>query len=90
MGGTLANMRGYIESEGGKVLAAASLTGKPHSAKLALSSERGFSLLLRKTSDFLIRQENGLAQIPAYSGGVGASAGANRGLHRSYKCHWNS
>jgi hypothetical protein len=40
MGGTLANMRGYIESAGGKVLAAVSLTGKPHSAKLALSSER--------------------------------------------------
>ena len=40
MGGTLANLRGYIESQGGKVLAAVSLTGKPHSAKLALSSER--------------------------------------------------
>jgi hypothetical protein len=40
MGGTLANMKGYIESAGGKVLAAVSLTGKPHSAKLALSSER--------------------------------------------------
>ena len=40
MGGTLANLKGYIESEGGKVLAAVCLTGKPHSAKLALSSER--------------------------------------------------
>ena len=40
MGGTLANLKGYIESQGGKVLAAVSLTGKPHSAKLALSSER--------------------------------------------------
>jgi hypothetical protein len=40
MGGTLANLRGYIESQGGKVLAAASLTGKPHSAKLALSPQR--------------------------------------------------
>jgi adenine/guanine phosphoribosyltransferase-like PRPP-binding protein len=40
MGGTLANLRGYIESNGGKVLAAVSLTGKPHSAKLALSQER--------------------------------------------------
>ena len=40
MGGTLANMKGYIESNGGKVLAAVSLTGKPHSAKLALSQER--------------------------------------------------
>ena len=40
MGGTLANLKGYIESRGGKVLAAVSLTGKPHSAKLALSPER--------------------------------------------------
>jgi hypothetical protein len=40
MGGTLANMKGYIESRGGKVLAAVSLTGKPYSAKLALSPER--------------------------------------------------
>ncbi|MEI7538343.1 MAG: phosphoribosyltransferase [Comamonadaceae bacterium] len=40
MGGTLANLKGYIESQGGKVLAAVSLTGKPHSAKLAPSSER--------------------------------------------------
>ena len=40
MGGTLANMKGYIESQGGQVLAAVSLTGKPHSAKLALTPER--------------------------------------------------
>ncbi len=40
MGGTLANLKGYIESQGGKVLAAVALTGKPHSAKLALSLER--------------------------------------------------
>ena len=40
MGGTLANLRGHIESNGGRVLAAVSLTGKPHSAKLALSAER--------------------------------------------------
>lgn len=40
MGGTLANLRGYIESNGGKVLAAVSLTGKPHSAKLAPTPER--------------------------------------------------
>jgi len=40
MGGTLANMKGYIESQGGRVLAAICLTGKPHSAKLALSPER--------------------------------------------------
>ena len=40
MGGTLANLRGHIESNGGHVLAAVTLTGKPHSAKLALSAER--------------------------------------------------
>lgn len=40
MGGTLANMKGYVESRGGKVVAAVSLTGKPHSAKLALTGQR--------------------------------------------------
>ena len=40
MGGTLANLKGYIESEGGKVVAAVSLTGKAHSAKLAPSPAR--------------------------------------------------
>lgn len=38
-GGTLANMKGYIESKGGKVIGCIALTGKPHSAKLALESE---------------------------------------------------
>lgn len=37
MGGTLANLRGHIETHGGKVLAAVALTGKPHSAKLRLA-----------------------------------------------------
>lgn len=37
MGGTLANLRGHIENNGGRVLAAVSLTGKPHSAKLRLT-----------------------------------------------------
>ena len=40
MGGTLANLKGHIESKGGKVLAAVTLTGKTHSAKLALSPAR--------------------------------------------------
>ena len=40
MGGTLANLRGHIEANGGHVLAAVSLTGKPHSAKLALTPQR--------------------------------------------------
>lgn len=40
MGGTLANLKGYVESQGGRVLAALALTGKPHSARLALTPER--------------------------------------------------
>jgi len=40
MGGTLANLKGHLESHGGHVLAAVALTGKPHSAKLAVTSER--------------------------------------------------
>lgn len=40
MGGTLANLKGYIESNGGKVIAAVVLTGRPDSAKLRLSSQR--------------------------------------------------
>ena len=40
MGGTLANLKGHIESNGGRVLAAVALTGKPHSAKLAPSPQR--------------------------------------------------
>ena len=37
MGGTLANLRGHIHTHGGNVLAAVALTGKPYSARLALS-----------------------------------------------------
>ena len=39
MGGTLANLRGYVLAGGGKVLAAVVLTGKPYSARLALTGE---------------------------------------------------
>ena len=34
-GGTLANLIGFIRSQGGRVLGATVLTGKPYSAKLA-------------------------------------------------------
>jgi hypothetical protein len=37
-GGTLANLRGYIEEQGGVVVAATVLTGKPYSATLTVSS----------------------------------------------------
>ncbi len=40
MGGTLANLRGYIEEQGGTVIAAVTLTGKPYSAKLALDQQQ--------------------------------------------------
>ena len=36
MGGTLANLKGFIESKSGLVIGATTLTGKPHSAKIAL------------------------------------------------------
>lgn len=52
MGGTLANLRGYIESQGGRVLAAVSLTGKPHSAKLAPTPERLHELRMKHGTDF--------------------------------------
>lgn len=35
-GGTLANLKGYIENRGGEVLAATALTGKQYSAKIAI------------------------------------------------------
>lgn len=39
-GGTLANLRGFVESRGGVVMGAVVLTGKAHSARLALSEEQ--------------------------------------------------
>jgi hypoxanthine-guanine phosphoribosyltransferase len=38
-GGTLANLRGFVESQGAKVIGATALTGKGYSAKLNLSEE---------------------------------------------------
>lgn len=43
-GGTLANLRGFIESKGGLVVAATVLTGKSFSAKLALDATQLASL----------------------------------------------
>ncbi|MFB2863093.1 LPD38 domain-containing protein [Aeromonas sp. MdU4] len=37
-GGTLANLKGYIENRGGEVLATTALTGKQYSAKIAIDS----------------------------------------------------
>lgn len=38
-GGTLANLKGYIEDHGGKVIGASALTGKRYSARIALAAE---------------------------------------------------
>jgi hypothetical protein len=38
-GGTLANLRGFVESNGGRVVGATALTGKSYSAKLALDEQ---------------------------------------------------
>ncbi|HGB3178558.1 TPA: LPD38 domain-containing protein [Salmonella enterica subsp. enterica serovar Chester] len=38
-GGTLAGLKGYIESHGGRVIGASALTGKQYSARMALSSQ---------------------------------------------------
>jgi phosphoribosylpyrophosphate synthetase len=39
-GGTIANLKGHIESQGGHVIAAIALTGKPYSARIRLSAEQ--------------------------------------------------
>jgi hypothetical protein len=39
-GGTMANFRGHIEENGGNVIGCVALTGKPYSAKLALSDQQ--------------------------------------------------
>lgn len=38
-GGTLANLRGFVETNRGKVVGAVALTGKPYSAKLRLEAQ---------------------------------------------------
>ena len=51
-GGTLANLRGWIEEHGGKVVAAVALTGKPYSAKLSPDREQIRELREKHGSDF--------------------------------------
>ena len=50
-GGTIANLRGFIESRGGKVLGATVLTGKPYSAKLAVEKTQLAELEQRHGKD---------------------------------------
>ena len=49
-GGTLANLRGWIEKQGSKVVGAVVLTGKPYSAKLNPSQEQLYELRQRHGS----------------------------------------
>lgn len=51
-GGTLANLRGWIEKQGGKVVGAIALTGKSYSAKLNPSQEQLHELRQKHGSDF--------------------------------------
>ena len=51
-GGTLANLRGWIEKKGGKVIGAIALTGKPYSAKLNPSHEQLHELRQKHGRDF--------------------------------------
>ena len=51
-GGTLANLRGWIEKQGGRVVGAVGLTGKPYSAKLNPSEEQLHELRQKHGSDF--------------------------------------
>ena len=51
-GGTLANLIGYISANGGEVIGATVLTGKPHSAKLAPDNVSIQSLRNKHGNDF--------------------------------------
>ena len=46
-GGTLANLRGWVEKKGGTVIGAVGLTGKPYSAKLKVTKEQLHELTQR-------------------------------------------
>lgn len=51
-GGTLANLKGFIESRGGRVIGATVLTGRSYSAKLNLSSEQLAALRAKHGHEF--------------------------------------
>ena len=51
-GGTLANLRGWVEKKGGKVVGAVGLTGKPYSAKLNVTKEQLHELRQRHGRNF--------------------------------------
>ena len=51
-GGTLANLRGWVEKKGGTVVGAVGLTGKPYSAKLKVTKEQLHGLRQRHGRNF--------------------------------------
>ena len=51
-GGTLANLRGWVEKKGGTVVGAVGLTGKPYSAKLKVTKEQIHELRQRHGREF--------------------------------------
>ena len=51
-GGTFANLRGWVENQGGKVIGAVGLTGKPYSAKLNPTKEQLHELKQKHGRDF--------------------------------------
>ena len=51
-GGTLANLRGWVEKQGGTVVGAVGLTGKPYSAKLSPTKEQLNELEQKHGKDF--------------------------------------
>ena len=51
-GGTLANLRGWVEKQGGKVVGAVGLTGKPYSAKLNPTKEQIHELRRKHGAEF--------------------------------------
>ena len=51
-GGTMANLRGWVEKQGGRVVGAVGLTGKPYSAKLNPTKEQLHELRQKHGPDF--------------------------------------
>ena len=51
-GGTLANLRGHLQKQGGQVIGAVALTGKPYSAKLNPAEEQLHELREKHGRDF--------------------------------------
>ena len=51
-GGTMANLRGWVEKQGGNIIAAIALTGKPYSARLNPTEEQLNELITKHGREF--------------------------------------